>query len=397
MGLTIAVMSVAKVLLVLCGLAVLLKQPRYVSSQHAFPAQRTVVAVLLALAGLSLTLLWTEASMAEAAQSLGKHSKLLVIPILLLLIRNQREAMMAMGAFFIAQLFLLASSWLLVLHLPVPWATNTATRTDYAVFSTYLDQSIMSCVVAALCWHLRTLTQRSMLRALALVTVILALTNAVFAMQGRTGHMVAIVLVTLAVMWALPKRWRIATLLAPVLLVVGMYATSSRFHDRFNAVVTETSAFSDAGNNDTPSGERLNYWHRSLQAIAERPLYGFGLGSWNAQYRRLDAGRGAPHTLQIRNPHQEFLLWGVEAGLGGIVLLCYLLFAACKDALPMPLPIRHAVHSVVAALIVACCFNSSLFDGAIGDFFCVTLGLLLALGWQSQRQPNSISGAKTTP
>jgi O-antigen ligase len=209
--------------------------------------------------------------------------------------------------------------------------------------------------------------------------------------------MVAIVLITLAVMWALPTRWRIAALLAPVLLVMGMYGTSSRFHDRFNAVATETSAFSDAGNNDTPSGERLNYWHRSLQAISERPLYGFGVGSWNAQYRRLDAGRGAPHTLQIRNPHQEFLLWGVEAGLGGIVLLCYLLFAACKDALSMPLPVRHAVHSVVAALIVACCFNSSLFDGAIGDFFCVTLGLLLALGWQSRHQPHSISRAKTTP
>jgi O-antigen ligase len=336
-------------------------------------------------------------SLAEAAQSLGKRSKLLLIPMLLLLVRDRKEAMLAMGAFFIAQFFLLASSWLLVLHIHIPWAKVPEFDTDYAVFSTYLDQSIMSCVVAALCWHLRELTQSPSLRVIALGTVILALTNAVFAMQGRTGHMVAIVLITLAVMWALPARWRIGALLAPLLLVLGMYATSSRFHDRFNAVATETSAFSDAGNSQTPSGERLNYWHRSLQAIAERPLYGFGVGSWNAQYRRLDAGRGAPHTLQIRNPHQEFLLWGVEAGLGGIVLLCYLMFAACKDAMSMAPPIRHAVHSVVAALVVACCFNSSLFDGAIGDFFCVTLGLLLALGWQTKQQAFPISGANTTP
>lgn len=391
-------MSVAKALVVLCGLVLLLKQPWSAANRaQVFPAQRTVVAVLLALAGLALTLLWTEAPLADAMQSLGKRSKLLMIPLLLLLIRTRREAMLAMGAFLVTQLFLLASSWLLVLHLPVPWATDMASKTDYAVFSTYLDQSIMSCVVAALCWHLRVLTQRPALRILAVLTIVLALANTLFAMQGRTGHMVAVALVTLAVMWELPQRWRIAALLTPVLLTMGMYVSSSRFHDRLNAVATESSAFSNAGNNQTSSGERLNYWHRSLQAIAERPAYGFGIGSWNAQYRRLDAGRGAPHTQQVRNPHQEFLLWGVEAGVGGIVLLCYLLFAACKDAASMQLPVRHAVHSVVAALVVACCFNSSLFDGAIGDFFCVTLGLLLALGWQIQHQPQSISGAQTTP
>ncbi len=29
------------------------------------------------------------------------------------------------------------------------------------------------------------------------------------------------------------------------------------------------------------SGERLNFWHRSVQAIAERPWSGFGVGSFN--------------------------------------------------------------------------------------------------------------------
>jgi hypothetical protein len=41
---------------------------------------------------------------------------------------------------------------------------------------------------------------------------------------------------------------------------------------------------------------------------------------------------------------------------------------------------KRALQTCVAGLAVACLFNSSLYDALIGDFFCVTLGLLLALG-----------------
>ena len=40
----------------------------------------------------------------------------------------------------------------------------------------------------------------------------------------------------------------------------------------------------------------------------------------------------------------------------------------------------HALQSTVVALAIACAFNSSNYDALIGDFFCVLLGLLLALG-----------------
>jgi O-antigen ligase len=34
----------------------------------------------------------------------------------------------------------------------------------------------------------------------------------------------------------------------------------------------------------------------------------------------------------------------------------------------------------VAVLAIACLFNSSLFDALIGEYFCIVIGLLLALG-----------------
>ena len=85
------------------------------------------------------------------------------------------------------------------------------------------------------------------------------------------------------------------------------------------------------------------------------------------------------------NPHQEYLLWGVELGVGGIALLLALLVSLMRDALRFPPPVSRSLISVTVALAVAALFNSILYDGLIGDYFCVILGLLMALGVQSKQ------------
>jgi O-antigen ligase len=84
------------------------------------------------------------------------------------------------------------------------------------------------------------------------------------------------------------------------------------------------------------------------------------------------------------NPHQEFLLWGVQLGVGGVVILLALLGAAMVDFLKVDTPVARAGQSVLAALGVSCLFNSSLYDAHIGDFFCLSLGVLLAYGIRSR-------------
>jgi O-antigen ligase len=51
-----------------------------------------------------------------------------------------------------------------------------------------------------------------------------------------------------------------------------------------------------------------------------------------------------------------------------------------RDAREFDRPARQSMQSVVAVFTVACLFNSALFDALIGDYFCLTLGLLLACG-----------------
>ena len=186
--------------------------------------------------------------------------------------------------------------------------------------------------------------------------------------------------VTLAVWWAMPARWRLLMVVVPVLLTTVAAVTPSKFQERMGMAVTELRAYSEHDDKTTSTGIRLNFWHHSLQAIAERPLTGFGVGSWGQQFLRL-AGPSASLGVSPRsNPHQEYLQLGVQIGLGGIVLLIALMATLARDAQRFQTPVKRATQSLVAVFAVACLFNSSLFDALIGDYFCGALGILLAYG-----------------
>jgi O-antigen ligase len=63
------------------------------------------------------------------------------------------------------------------------------------------------------------------------------------------------------------------------------------------------------------------------------------------------------------------------------------MLAVLWDTLGMEKPYARAAQSAVLALAIACLFNSSIYDALIGDFFCVLIGLLLALGLHKNAGP----------
>lgn len=386
-GLSVAIISLAKVLLLITALVVLLRNKQAAVEGNA-PLQKMWMPrlVLVILFVFAASLLWTSAPMSQALGAMGKYGKFLVIPALLVLIRTSREATWALAAFLGAQAFLLISSWLLYFHLPVIWATSRAAQASYAVFSSYLDQGIMSAVVAAIFWHLKTLAPNRPLFYACVGMSILALGNVFILFTGRTGHLVGIAMMSLAIFWALPKRYRFATLLLPPLLFLLVFFSFDKVAQRFSAIKTDVSAYSAGIGAATSADNRLDFWVGSLEAIAEKPFVGTGVGSWATEYNRI-VGLKYPAHKDISvggNPHQEFLLWGVQLGVGGVVILLAFLGAAMVDFLKVDTPVARAGQSVLAALAVSCLFNSSLYDAHIGDFFCLSLGVLLAYGIRSR-------------
>ena len=377
-----ALISISKLLLVIFDLATLLFVRRFPAGGSPLTGMSTPIAVLAALFAFALSLFWTVAPQDVALGSLVKYGKLILIVLMVLIIRDRREANYALGAFVMTQTFLLGSSWMLFAHLSVPWATSKMALTEYAVFSTYLDQGIISAVFAAICWHLREHAPGRFGRQLAIFLAFAAFANVFFMLSGRTGHVIAIALLSMAIMWELPQKYRAAIVILPFLLALGLFFSSTKVRDRLSQVETEVLAYSAQHKPDTSSAVRLNFWRTAIHTIGQHPLAGSGAGSWVTEFYRVQREQNPVYidTDSHGNPHQEYLLWGVQLGIPGILLFFGLLLSVLRDTLKMERSYARATQSTLLALAVACLFNSSIYDALIGDFFCILLGLLLALG-----------------
>jgi O-antigen ligase len=385
-GLSLAIISITKILLVISTLVVLLRGKKGATGAAAWQSMWTPKLVLVIVFVFATSLLWTSSPMPNALGMMGKYGKLLVIPALLVLIRTPREAAWALGAFLGAQVFLLVSSWLLYFHVPVAWATANVAKSTYAVFSSYLDQGIMSAVVAAVFWHLKAMLPTKFLFFAAIALSMLALANVFIVFVGRTGYVVGIALISMAFFWILPKRYRLTAVLIPPVLFVIALISFNNVSSRFKFTQDEFAAYS-AKHDSGKESNRLDFWRTSVEAISEKPLFGSGVGSWVTEYNRIERLRdfsyidvGKKITGNHGNPHQEFLLWGVQLGVGGILLLLAFLIAVLVDLSKMNASVARAGQSVLVALVISCLFNSTLSDAYIGDFFCLSLGVLLASG-----------------
>ena len=381
-SLPIAWISLAKALVFILGLIYLIASVWLQRNDAAWQQLWTTRIVLAILIVFSASLLWTEADTEAALYSYVKHAKLLGILLVMSLIRTVREARLGVLFYAGGQGFLLLSSWAIYVGLPVPWVTEEATK--YVVFSTYLDQSIMFATSAAIFWHLRD--ERLWPKWVGISVALLALANALLLLEGRTGYLAAITTLALAVMWALPKRFSLATLvITPMVVLLMLSLVSAQVRERVNEIFNESANYSKSqqvGARDS-SGWRLNAWRRSVQAIESNPLRGHGVGAWTPAVKQLEDSKMGNRLYgegNHSNPHQEYLLWGVELGVGGVFLFMAMMVCMVRDALHFPKSIQRATLSVLAALAVACLFNSTLYDDWIGDFFCISLGLLFAIG-----------------
>ncbi len=378
-SLPMAWISISKALLVATSLGLL--STSYINKISYFKLEglltpKVIIAIFIIF---SVSLLWTHVNTNIALLTLLKHGKIIEILLLISLIHNAKEARIGIIAFLTGQTFLIFISYLLAAGAVLPWVNQSGQRN--VVFSSYLDQSIMFASTAALFWHLKT--NSIWTQWLTSFLSIAALVNVFLLLDGRSGYAVALTIFGLAAMWAMPKKLRIAALLgAPTIALVVLFFGSSQVQERASKIFHETQEFEKQGKTESSSGWRLNAWHKSIEAIAEKPWLGHGVGSWTLAVKRIQ-GEQANRIFgegQASNPHQEYLLWGVELGAGGPLLLLLLIACIVHDAKKFPEPIARATISFALAMAVACAFNSAIYDALIGDFFCVALGLLMALG-----------------
>jgi O-antigen ligase len=370
----VALVSISKLLVVLAIVAKLVSLWRAGGLRWARSGYFTFTAIAIGLTWLYLSLLWSEGSDGERMVSFMRHARLWVLPAVYYLIETRRDAFKVLVALVIGQIFVVGSSWLLWLGVPLPWALTVYHSSMGVVFASTLEQPVMSTLMLVIVWFLRAEIPQKWRQAVVMLAVVLTITNVFFVMTGRTGYLVMLLAISLAIYWLLPKKLRPVAVLLPIVMAISLGFVSTRFQTKMTEIKRDVLEY-QKGNFDTSQAQRLDYWVKSLQAIQDKPLIGHGVGSWRVNYIRLG---GADKVNPPSNPHQQFLLWAVEGGLVGLAFLLAIFIMIYRDSHRLDSAAQQALRATLAITILMGMMNCPLFGAGMGEFIFLIMGALLA-------------------
>ena len=129
-------------------------------------------------------------------------------------------------------------------------------------------------------------------------------------------------------------------------------------------------------------GNRLQFIKITVEMILEKPVIGHGIGSWLEQYPERALQAGADETHGMSTPHNDYLLYGAELGLIGLVgLLTVYLTISIQSLKQIP---QHGLglFLIAVTLLVGSMFNALLRDWKFG----MPMMILLAIAYSGSSE-----------
>ena len=328
----------------------------------------------VALFGLALVgTLWADGPWPARLQGLSPVAKLLAIPFLIYHFERSRRGMWVPVAFLVSCALLMGLSWI-VLFAP-EWKI-AATETPGVPLKDSIGQSqeFALCIFALAPLVLEYFKQRRLALAAACALLMTAFfANMMFVVLARTALLYILVLTILFAVRYLDRRASWLLLAAATATVILVWFASPYLRDRVVRIGLEYREYTETFR-PTSTGQRLEFWRKSIESFREAPLFGHGTGSMRQVFEREAVGKTGAWAHSISNPHNQTLYVAVQWGvLGCIVLFAMwyfhlLLFRESSFAAWIGLIV--VVQNVVSSML-----NSHLFDFHEGWIYVLGVGV----------------------
>ncbi len=281
-----------------------------------------------------------------------------------------RKALFA-GALYAAAVFALA---------------NAGALPDWHIFKNYLayggNKSISLGIFMAIAaaWMLNEAAAADNRRAALgyLVAYVLVGAAVILFAVTRTGLLLLGLLSALVILrWVTQGGGALALMLTGVVILLGAWKIGGQSVDRLQRTADAAVAFT-RGESGAGESNRLQFLEKTTEMIAEKPLFGHGIGSWQQQYPVRAQGL---ETAFMSTPHNDYLLYAAELGIVGLLLLGLILMSLLRVAIKAPKRSGNGLLIVTVALVVASMFNAILRDWRFG----VPFMLMLAIAYREAR------------
>lgn len=263
------------------------------------------------------------------------------------------------------------------------WSSLLATRNNFSsgnmiTMATACGASFVVAIGAQ-----RAGSTRWLLLALALA---LGATVALHAISRNAQLLLAALLLVALLYRFRSARSALGAVGGVAVLVLAAWYLSPTTSQRFGQLADDLHAVAANQNYSTSVGVRWRMYEEALQGIAAHPLLGTGVGywlpHWEAVWREL--GPSQPPDVhagfaEINNPHNDFLLTGMETGVPGMLLMAWWLARLVRGGWRSR-SAQGGITTILGMSIMATAMvNAPLRDAALGMTLLWLLGASVAL------------------
>lgn len=332
-----------------------------------------MMAGLALLAYIALHTLWMTGANRAGVEAVNRYQELLLAPVLFALLQDARCRRVFLRALFLGATLLAIAQWA-ALVLPALSIALSSRR-----ISTGFALAVCAFMALAQAQSRPRPWPGRVLAAFLAATVL-------FAVDGRTGHVVLVLLVTCAAWTHSRPRLRWAAALAAPLLVLVLAMASGAVGSRLKETLAVSQSTSSAGPL-TSTAIRVNMLHVAADLARRYALTGAGFANYSAvheqaaraRYRQEPAVIDDPSGwVRTGNPHNEYLMQLIGGGVVSLGLFLLWLGLALRVAARARAPLAGIATGVVLAFATGCLFNSLLLDFVEGHLYMGLLAWLLA-------------------
>jgi len=338
---------------------------------------RPVCALPLAFLALAVIgTLWADSVWPERIHGINPVVKLVAIPFLLYHFERSQRGAWVFAGFFVSCALLMGLSWLQWLQPALKLRAEIAVGIPV---KNYIDQSqaFALCMFAMAPLIPVWCDERRYALAMACTAAVLGFfADMMFVASARTALLYMPVMLVLFALRYLRRRETALVFGGTVLVAIAIWFTSPLIRGRIHDVSVEYGAYQQ--NIVGSTGQRLEYWQKSLKLFAEAPLFGNGTGSTRQLFEREAVGQSGLAAEVISNPHNQTLNVAVQWGLLGVIVLyamwlCHLLMftgRSLRGCFPAWVGLLVVVQNLVSSLL-----NSHLFDFGEGWIYVLGVGV----------------------
>lgn len=195
----------------------------------------------------------------------------------------------------------------------------------------------------------------------------------------RTGMLIFFVLMALTLIQKLKWKGVLYAIIIIPIIFISICFLSPKTHNRIMQIKHNIHALYYSHDEKTSIGRRIIFLKTSLGLIKQKPLFGYGTGSFPYIYdttHAITATEGQP----LWDPHNSFIHIAVQIGLVGMMIFILWLITQFFETRSLPLFERYLAQGLIITFTINSCTVDALLIHRSALFYVLFISVLFGAG-----------------